>query len=170
MDAEVGQELAFHFRQLVQEYAAEGVPLEEARHAARRDLGNATLLAEQCRDQRGVAWLHDLWQDVRFGARMLGKKSLPDSVITALSLALGIGTNTAILGALGAIKGGALPYRDPDRVMAIQTFSVAHPLPVRMATLPEFFEWRALPAFQFGYLIGIVARRTQADLEEAELR
>ena len=162
MDADVGRELAFHFQQLVQEYAAEGMPLDQARYAARRTLGNASLLVEECRDQRRVAWLHDFWQDLRFGARMLRKNPCL-TAITVLSLALGIGTNTAILGALGAIKGGPLPYRDPDRLMAIQTFSLKHPLPVQMASLPEFFAWRER---QHSFESIGVSLANQADLED----
>jgi putative ABC transport system permease protein len=164
MDADVGHELAFHFQQLVQEYAAEGMPLDEARYAARRTLGNHTLLTQECRDQRRVAWLHDFWQDVRFGARMLRKNSCL-TAITALSLALGIGANTAILGTLGAIKGGPLPFRDPDRLVAIQTISLKHSLPAQMASLPDFFAWRER---QHSFESIGVSLANQADLQEGD--
>ena len=62
LDVQLGQEFAFHFEQLVQENIAEGMALTDARLAARRALGNVALLEEQCRDQRRVGWLQDLWQ------------------------------------------------------------------------------------------------------------
>ena len=141
LDSETGRELAFHIEQLAQETAGDGLTLDEARRQARRTLGNSTLLAEECRDKRSVNWFYDFWQDAQFGARML-RKNPGFTAVAALSLALGIGSNTAILGTLDAAMHGPLPFRDPDRLVAIRTYSVENPAQTRMATLPEFFAWR----------------------------
>src|SRR5579864_6879742 len=85
LDAELGQEFAFHFEQLVQENIAGGMLVDEAKRTARRALGNIPLLEEQCRDQRRVGWLQDLWQDLKYGVRML-RQNPGFTVIVAISL------------------------------------------------------------------------------------
>jgi predicted permease len=137
-EAELAGEFAFHLEQLVRENLAEGMSSTEAYTAARRKLGNVTLLEEQCRDQRRVSWLRDLKQDVLHSLRMM-RKSPGFTVIAAGSLALGIGANTAILGVADAMLFGNLPYRDADRLMMIRTYSSDNPSQNSNASLPDFF-------------------------------
>jgi putative ABC transport system permease protein len=141
LEAELDRELAFHLDQLVQENIAEGMSPEEARYAARRALGNKALLAEECRDQRRTGWLHDLWQDTRFGLRML-RKNPGFTAVVAASLALGIGANSAILGAMNAILLGDLPFPDGERLVRIQTFPRENPAQNNHATVRDFFAWK----------------------------
>jgi hypothetical protein len=114
LDAELTRELSFHFEELVKEQLAEGQSLSDARRAAHRALGNVAVLAEQCRDQRRVTWLHDLHHDLLDGLRMLRKTPALTSLAIA-SLALGIGANVAILGAFDRVWLDALPFPDAER-------------------------------------------------------
>jgi putative ABC transport system permease protein len=141
LDAELGRELAFHFDQLIQENLAEGLSEEEARHAAARMLGNPGVLEEQCRDQRRVRWLHDLGDDVRYGWRMM-RKSPGFTIVAVASLALGIGANTAIVGALERMTFGTLPYPEADRIVMIRTFPFDDPGRQTNASAPDFWAFR----------------------------
>jgi putative ABC transport system permease protein len=141
LDAQLGQEFAFHFEQLVQEKIAEGLALKEAHRAARLALGNVPLLKEQCRDQRRVAWLQDLWQDLNYGLRMM--RQCPGfTAIAALSLALGIGANTAILGALRATLLGNVPFPDGDRLVLLRTYPEWNPALNNSASIPDYVAWK----------------------------
>ena len=100
-DRELRRELAFHFEQLVAEHIEQGLTPDQAREAAHRAFGNVAVLEESCRDQRRVTWFHDLRQDIVYGVRML-RKQPGVSTIAALSLAIGIGANAAVLGAFDA--------------------------------------------------------------------
>ena len=141
MDAELLKEFAFHLDQLVHENIAEGMPSGEARSAARRTLGNAGLLEEECRDQRRVTWLHDLWQDLCYGARML-RKNPGFSIIATSSLALGIGGNTAILGVMGSVLLGDLSLPHADRLVVIRTFPLENPQQSSNASVPDYLAWK----------------------------
>jgi putative ABC transport system permease protein len=120
VDAELDRELAFHVDQLTSEYEAEGLPPAEARQAARRTLGNLPLLADECRDQRGLSWLADLRQDLVVALRTLARTPRVTSVMLA-SLALGIGANAAVLGVLDAVLREPLPIADANRVVVVRT-------------------------------------------------
>src|SRR5688572_11647936 len=108
LDVELDRELAFHLDQLAAEYIADGMPPDEARHAAKRALGNMPLVAEQCRDHRAVSWLHDFRRDVTYALRTLVRNPTISFVIVA-SLALGIGANTAVLGVIDAVTRARVP-------------------------------------------------------------
>lgn len=135
------QEFAFHFEQLVRENVIAGMPREAAQKAARRALGNIPLLEEQCRDQRSVGWLEDLWQDLKYGARML-RQNPGFTCIAALSLALGIGANTAILGAVRGALLGSIPFPDAGRLVVLRTYPEENPGQMYSASVPDFIAWK----------------------------
>ena len=142
LDAELGQEITFHFEQLVREKIAEGMATKEARLAARRALGSVPLLEDQCRDQRRVAWLQDLWQDLAYSIRML-HQSPGFTAVAVLSLALGIGANSAILGALQHTLLVDIPLPHADRLVLIRTYPLENPGQTSAASVPDYFAVRA---------------------------
>ena len=108
-------ELAHHLDMRAQHNRAAGMQADEARYAARRTLGNLTLVRETSREIWTFASLEALWQDVRFGARLLARSS-GFTVAAVLTLALGIGANTAIFSYIDAFVIKPLPYPHADRL------------------------------------------------------
>src|SRR5262245_6569679 len=109
---ELREELNFHLSEEMDRRRAEGLPEDEAKSAARRDLGNASLLQEEVRTLWTWRPLEELVQDLRYGVRGMVKNRL-FTTLAALSLALGIGANTAIFSFMDAILIRALPVADP---------------------------------------------------------
>src|SRR5882762_7333602 len=122
-------EIQFHLDQQISENIAAGMSLEEARYTAQRTFGNPTFLKEKTRDTWGWRWLENLYEDLRYGLRMLCKS--PGFTATAvLSLALGIGANTAIFSLMDALMLRWLPVRDPQNLVLLKIRSdfTGHPL------------------------------------------
>src|SRR4029077_15142664 len=113
---ELDEELKYHIERKTEEYAAKGLRREDARRQALLEMGGIEKRKEECRDARGFAWLESLWQDLRFGARMLAKS--PGLTILAIfGLALGTSTNTAVFSAFNATALRPIQSSDPNRIV-----------------------------------------------------
>ena len=114
-DADIEEEMRLHLDLRAQEQMQAGLPPGDARRAAARRFGNATLLKERSHTSWGWQWLEHLVQDVGYGLRaMMHTKGI--TIVALLSLALGIGANTAIFSLLDAVMLRSLPVEDPQRL------------------------------------------------------
>jgi putative ABC transport system permease protein len=143
-ESDLDEELRYHIKQQTEQNIRMGMDPKEARYAARKAFGGIEQAKEQSRDARGVRGLEDLWLDLRYGARML-MKNPGFTLIAAITLALGIGANTAIFSVINGVLLRPLGFHEPDRLFMLWTDNPAyqlgfHELPATNADLPE---WRA---------------------------
>jgi predicted permease len=118
VEAEMAAEISFHIDQLTAENVAAGMSSRAARHAALRAFGGVTQIEERCREMRGTKWIEDLGRDVEYALRTFRRSPL-FTLVAVLSLAIGIGANTAIFSLITALLLRPLPVPQPDRLVAI---------------------------------------------------
>ena len=136
-DARIGDELRFHRDHVIEEYVARGVDRREAERRAFIEFGNVAALEEECRDVRG-RWLADLARDVRYTLRTLRRSPL-FATVAIVSLALGIGANSAIFSVVNGVMLTALPVPRPEQLIHIGRINMGPgPGRLRFLSYPAF--------------------------------
>jgi predicted permease len=118
MEAELDEELRAHFEHQIEKHVQSGLTREEAVRRARLEFGGLEQVKEECRDARGVNLVETLIQDVRYGLRMLAKNP-GFTAVAVLTLALGIGANTAIFTLVNAVMFKSLPVANPQELYRV---------------------------------------------------
>src|SRR5262245_27853760 len=140
-EREMEEEMRFHLEMQVEQNRAYGMAAEDAHYAARRQFGNQTWLKEASREMWSLRFIETLIQDLRFGARMLAKNP-GFTLIAVLTLALGIGANTAIFSVVNAVLFRPLQYSGSDRIVQIwQTFPQTGSNQVTVS-VPEYLDYK----------------------------
>src|SRR6266513_1388417 len=117
-ETDLEREVAHHLHELTAEYERQGHSHGEALRMAKRECGGSEQVKEQCRDERWWAWLTGLRQDVVFGARMM-RRTPVITLAAVLSLALGIGANTAIVSLMDVVLWRDLPVPSPKQLALV---------------------------------------------------
>lgn len=153
MKAELEHDLAMR----AERHEAAGLSAKEARWAAEREFGNRARIEEEVRESRAAWLLENVGRDVRQAARQMAKAPALTAV-ALLTLALGIGANTAIFSLVRGILLQPLPIPHPERVVAVQETNLARDVPFFSVSVPNFTDWRA----RSGSFEALGAARTRA--------
>ncbi len=140
-EAELDSELRFHIEQRTADLIANGAAPAEARRQAMIEFGGVERAKEECRESRGPYFLESLLQDIRYGARML-RKSPAFTIVAILTLALGIGANTAIFSLVEAVLLRPLPYPHASQLVDLWGHSDVFDFPYMGVSLPDLADVR----------------------------
>jgi hypothetical protein len=141
IDRELDEELRHHIEQQTEQNIRLGIDPEEARYAARKAFGGVEQAKERSRDLMGLRRIEELWQDLCYGGRML-LKSPGFTMIAVITLALGIGANTAIFSVVNGVLLRQLPYEEPERLVLIREQALSWGLENIPVSATEFIDYR----------------------------
>lgn len=152
-DRDLAAELESHLQLHIDDNLRAGMSPDEARRQALIKLGGVEQVKESYRDRRSLPWFDSLMQDARFGLRML-RKNPGFTVVAVLTLALGIGANTAIFSVVYAVLLRPLPVPSPNQLVRI--WETYPPNGTGSVSVPDFQDWQA----QNRFFQGIAGYRT----------
>ena len=122
LEQELDKEIQSHLEMLIEDNIRRGMSPDEARYAAMRSFGGVDQIKEVYRDRRGFPVVETTLQDLRFSIRVL-RRSPVYTLVVVLTLAIGIGANTAIFSLVDAVLIKMLPVKNPEQLVAIETFN-----------------------------------------------
>jgi putative ABC transport system permease protein len=141
IDQELDDELQYHLDRQIDAELSAGLDPQQARFAALRTLGAITQNKEECRNRRGVNWIENLGQDLRYGARTL-RKNPAFTVVALLALALGIGVNTAMFSVAYGMLWRSLPFADAERVAVVYLNYASRDFEYGTLCIRDYLMWK----------------------------
>ncbi|OLE49009.1 MAG: hypothetical protein AUG46_01665 [Acidobacteria bacterium 13_1_20CM_3_58_11] len=140
MESEMDAELRFHIEEFAEDLVRGGLSRQEAMRRARMEFGGIERAKEECRNERRVSLVDSLMQDMRFSVRQIRRNS-GFTLAVAITLALGMGANTAVFSVLHTVLLRPLPYRDPNRLVTVWQENVQRQQ-LDKATVADFNDWK----------------------------
>ncbi|PYX99540.1 MAG: ABC transporter permease, partial [Acidobacteria bacterium] len=140
-DSDLNDEIQSHLNMAIKDRTQNGQTVRDARNSALKDFGNVLLVKQATREMWSGASLEAFWQDLRYGARMLAK-SPGFALIAILTLALGIGANTAIFSVVNGVLLNPLPYPHPEQIVSL--FTEMPNFKNGSISYPNFEDWRRM--------------------------
>ncbi len=139
---DLSEEMQQHVDEKIEELVATGVSRKEATATARRSFGNVTLIQQDSRDAWRWPALEDFLMDIRVSLRTL-RKNPGFAAAAILTLALGIGANTALFSVIDAVLLRPLPFHDPGRLVAVHSVDIKDATHGGEISYPAFLDWRS---------------------------
>ena len=141
MEQELDEELRFHLERDIEQNIKSGMTPEDARYAALKAFGGVDQSKEECRSARGVGLIENTVRDITYSLRVL-LKNYAFTIVVVLTLALGIGANTAIFSFANGILLRPLPYPQSDRLVVLDETALKQGVASMSVSYPNFLDWR----------------------------